>query len=74
MTRNVTDLSALVALLATTTAVVAVASLGAFAGKVTGLSATVASLFLGGLLAFTALYKMSVQVCVYAISNSNLLK
>jgi hypothetical protein len=54
VTRNVADLSALVALLVTTTAVVAVAALGAFAGKVTSLSATVARLLLGRLLAFTA--------------------
>jgi hypothetical protein len=39
---NVTDLSALVAFLGTTTAVVAVAALGAFARKMSSLAATVA--------------------------------
>lgn len=55
--RDVADLSALVALLGTTTAVVAVASLRAFARKMSGLATTVARLLLGRFLAFAAFLK-----------------
>lgn len=65
---DVADLSALVALLGTTTAVVAVATLGAFARKVSGLAATVARLLLGRFLAFTAQVTLAIAVIAGRVS------